>query len=83
MSLPSPHSLSRKSPNGISGARRLSPQRRAPERALRRTYLDSLRVEVMSVAIVLVEFCCYERGWLGLSLALDHDPLFLLEGYWG
>ncbi len=37
----------------------------------------------MSVAIVLVEFFCYERGWLGLSLALDHDPLFLLEGYWG
>lgn len=26
---------------------------------------------------------CYERGWLGLALALDHDPLFLLEGYWG
>ena len=38
---------------------------------------------VMSVAIALVEFCCYERGWLGLSLALNHDPLFLLEGYWG
>ena len=37
----------------------------------------------MSVAIVLVEFCCYECGWLGLALALDHDPLFLLEGYWG
>lgn len=24
-----------------------------------------------------------ERGWLGLALALDHDPLVLLDGYWG
>ena len=37
----------------------------------------------MSVAIVFMEFCCYERGRLGLALALDDDPLFLLEGYWG
>ena len=37
----------------------------------------------MSVAIVFMEFCCYERGWLGLALALDDDPLYLLEGYRG
>ena len=37
----------------------------------------------MSVAIVFMEFCCYECGWLGLAFALDDDSLFLLEGYWG
>ena len=83
MSLPSPHSLPRRSLAVSLEHIGLSPQRRVPERALRRTYLDSLRVGVMSVAIVLVEFCCYERGRLGLSLTLNHDPLFLLEGYWG
>ena len=83
MSLPSPHSLPRRVLTVSLEHVVLAPSDGHDERALRGTYLDSLRVEVMSVAIVLVEFCCYERGWLGLSLALDHDPLFLLEGYWG